>query len=338
MRAVLVHEFGDPRSLSLEQVPDPSPGPQEVLIDVAATAVNFVDLLVIEGRYQFLPQRPFSPGKLPAGTVAAVGAEVRDVAVGDRVLTLAEHGGYAERAVVPASQVFRLPDAMSFVDAASMALAFDTAWFALRERVRLQAGETVLVLGGSGGVGLAAIQLAKAFGARVIAGIASQAKAKLVEDAGADAIVDLGAPDIHEALRAQVQALTEGRGADVIIDPLGDKFFGAALRSLAWCGRLCVVGFAAGEIPTVKANYLLLKNIEVSGLQVSDYRKRRPGRMAECLREIFSLYGEGVLTAPPATTLPLGDFGEALERVRGRRASGRLVLTPQAAGRAGDRA
>lgn len=329
MRAVVVREFGEPRSFAVETIPDPSPGPEEVVIDVAATSVNFVDLLVTKGAYQFLPPRPFTPGKLPAGVVAATGGKVSGLAVGDRVLTLAEHGGYAEKAVAAASQVFRIPDAMSFVDAASMALAFDTAWFALRERARLRQGETVLVVGASGGVGLATVQLAKAFGARVIAGISSAAKAPLVLEAGADATVDLSAADLHSSLRAQVHDLTEGRGADIVVDPLGDKFFGAALRALAWCGRLVVVGFAAGEIPILKANYLLVKNIEVSGLQVSDYRKRRPDLMAECLKEIFDLFSKRVLTAPAAIAMPLDGFADALEQVRDRRASGRLVLTPQ---------
>lgn len=328
MRAVVVREFGEPGSLRIEEVPDPAPGPGEVLIDVGATAVNFVDLLVTSGRYQFLPPRPFTPGKLPAGTVTALGAGVAGPKVGDRVLTVAEQGGYAEKAVVRAAEAFRIPDAMSFVDAAAMALAFDTAWFGLRERARLRAGETVLVLGASGGVGLASVQLAKAFGARVIAGIASPAKADVVREAGADAIVDLAAPDTRNALRAQVHALTEGRGADVVIDPLGDRFFGAALRALAWSGRLVIVGFAAGEIPTVKANYLLVKNIEVSGLQVSDYRKRMPGRMAECFAEIFDLYARGILTAPPTRAVPLDDVADALCRVRDRRAGARLVLVP----------
>jgi NADPH2:quinone reductase len=328
MRAVMVHEFGEPESLKVEQVSDPTPGPGEILIDVQAAAVNYVDLLVTSGKYQFLPPRPFTPGKLPAGVVAGLGENVTGFAVGDRVLTTAEHGGYAEKAVAAAAHCYRIPASMSFADAASMALAFDTAWFGLRERARLKPGETVLVLGASGGVGIAAVQLAKAFGARVIAGISSPSKADFVREAGAEAVVDLSRPNTRDSLREQVHALTEGRGVDVVIDPLGDKFFEASLRALAWCGRLVVVGFAAGEIPTVKANYLLLKNIEVSGLQVSDYRKKTPARMAECFAEIFSLFEKGVLQAPPTETLPLERFAEALDRVKRREAGGRLVLTP----------
>lgn len=328
MRAALVRRFGDPQVITIETVPDPRPGEGEIVIDVAATAVNFVDLVIVGGKYQFVPALPFTPGKLPAGTVAAIGPGVTGFQVGDRVLTTPESGGYAQKAVALASQSHVLPDAMSFVDAASMALAFDTAWFALRARARLQAGETVLVLGGSGGVGLAAVQLAKAFGARVIAGISSPDKAAPVGAAGADATVDLGRPDIRDSLREQVHALTEGRGADVVIDPLGDRFFGAALRALAWSGRLVVIGFAAGEIPSVKVNYLLVKNIEVSGLQVSDYRTRTPALMAQCFEEVFRLHAAGTLHAPPSETVPLEDVAVTLERLRDRKAGGRLIVTP----------
>ena len=328
MRAIIVREFGSPRSATVETIAAPVPADDEILIDVRAVGVNFVDLLVIGGTYQFLPPKPFTPGKLPAGVITQVGTRVRGLKAGDRVLTTAEHGGYAEQAIAPASQTYRIPDNMSFVEAASMALAFDTAWFALHERGRLKRGETVLALGATGGVGLAAIQLARLAGARVIAGISSLAKADIVRAAGADEVVDLSANNIHDALRSQVHALTEGRGVDVVIDPLGDRFLGAALRALAWCGRLVVVGFAAGDIPTIKTNYLLVKNIEVSGLQVSDYRKREPERMRECFADIFRGFETGQLKAPAAKAVPLDDFAEALEQVRDRRATGRLVLTP----------
>jgi NADPH2:quinone reductase len=328
MRAALVRRFGDPDVISVETVPDPHPGEGEIVIDVAATAVNFVDLIIVGGKYQFVPELPFTPGKLPAGKVSAVGSGVTSLKVGDRVLTTAERGGYAQKALARACQSYLLPNTLSFVDAAAMALAFDTAWFALRTRARLQAGEIVLVLGGSGAVGLAAIQLAKAFGARVIAGVSSPDKTGLVEAAGADATVDLGRPDVRESLRDAVHALTEGRGADVVIDPLGDRFFGAALRALAWSGRLVVIGFAAGEIPSVKANYLLVKNIEVSGLQVSDYRTRSPELMAQCFDEVFRLHAAGTLHGPPSAIVQLDDVAAALMQLRDRKVSGRLVVTP----------
>ncbi len=328
MRAAFVREFGEPETLSMEDVPDPTPGPDEVLVDIMATAANFVDLLVIGGKYQFLPPRPFVPGKLPTGIVAAVGANVRDWKVGDRVQTLAEQGGYATKVSVPGRECIRLPDRMSFVEAAAMALAYDTAWFALMERARAKAGEVLLVLGASGGVGLAAVQLGKAYGLRVLAGISNPAKRELVLSAGADAVVDLSAPNLRDSLREQVHALTGGHGADIVLDPLGDEVFDAAIRAVAWRGRLVVIGFAAGRIPTLKVNYVLLKNIEVSGLQVSDYRKRMPELMRHCYSEIFRLYDEGKLSAPPTTTLPLEQSGEGLAMLRDRRAAGRVVLLP----------
>ena len=328
MRAVLLREFGPIADLTLADVADPEPGPDDVIVAVRATAVNYVDLLVIAGTYQFLPERPFSPGKLPVGEVIAAGANVTNVKPGQRVLTLAEHGGYAERIKVSAAQCFELPDGLSYVDAASMSLAYDTAWFALRERGRYHAGETVLVLGASGAVGLAAVQLAKAFGARVLGGIAHMDKAQTVLDAGADAVIDLSQPVLRDSLRDQVHAANNGHGADIVLDPLGGEFFTAALRALAWRGRLVVIGFAAGAIPSVKANYLLVKNIEVSGLQISDYRKRMPKVMAACLAEIFSLYQAGRLHPPAATTYRLDDFAGALGDLKDRKTRGRIVLVP----------
>jgi|KBSSwiStaDraftv2_1062776.scaffolds.fasta_scaffold180383_2 NADPH2:quinone reductase len=328
VRAVVVHEFGPPESIAIEEIASLTPGPGEVLIDVEAVGVNFVDLLVVGGKYQFLPQRPFTPGKLPAGTIIALGKDVQGIAIGDRVLTTAEQGGYAEQAVAPAAQCYRIPDRISFVQTASIALGFDTAWFALHERGRLRAGESVLVLGATGSVGFAAVQLAKVAGAQVIAGVSSRAKAQLALDVGADDVVDLSVMDIHNGLREQVHALTDGKGVDVVIDSLGDRFLPAALRALAWCGRLVVVGFAAGKIASVKTNYLLVKNIEVSGLQVSDYRKKMPSRMRECFAEIFAMLEKGVLRAPACTVLPLDSFADALGSIRDRRAAGRIVLEP----------
>jgi NADPH2:quinone reductase len=327
MRAVIVREFGPLESLAIGEFPTPAPGPQDVLLEIHATAANFVDLLVIGGKYQFLPERPFVPGKLPAGVVAKVGTGVTTLKPGDRVLAMAEQGGYGEFVAVPAAQCFRLPDRMSFVDAASMSLAFDTAWFALRDRARLQSGDSVLVLGATGGVGLAAVQLAKAMGAKVLAGVSSKDKAPIAEEAGADAVIDLSRPDLRDSLRAQVYALTNNRGADIVLDPLGSDIFDAALRAVAWRGRLVVIGFAAGRIPTIKANYLLLKNIEVSGLQVSDYRKRMPERMAACFKEIFALYEAGKVKPGPTTVVPIDEFATALADIRDRRARGRIVLS-----------
>ena len=204
---------------------------------------------MIGGQYQFLPDLPFVPGKLPAGVVAGVGSAVKALKVGDRVLAMAEQGGFGEFVAVPESQCYRLPDKMPFVDAASMALVYDTSWFALRDRARYQHGDTVLVLGATGGVGLAAIQLAKAMGAKVLAGVSSWDKADIAREAGADTVIDLSRPNLNDDLRAQVHEVTNSRGADIILDPLGGDMFDAAIRALAWRGRLVVIGFAAGAHP-----------------------------------------------------------------------------------------
>ena len=327
MRAVVVREFGPLENAKLDEVPKPAPKAGEVLVEVHAAAVNFVDLIMMSGKYQFKPELPFVPGKLPAGVVAAVGAGVTQFKVGDHAIAMAEQGGFAEFVAMPESQCVKLPASLPFIEAAAMALVYDTAWFALRDRARITAGETVLVLGATGGVGLAAIQLAKAFGARVLGGVASADKADIVRAAGADAIIDLAAPDLHESLRAQVYAHTDKRGADIILDMLGGDIFDAAIRALAWRGRLVVIGFAAGRIPTLKANYLLLKNIEVSGLQVSDYRKRMPQQMQACFAEIFALHGAGKLKPLPTKTYPIAQFAAGMRDIADRKVRGRVVLT-----------
>jgi len=314
-------------------VPDPVPGPGDLLVEVHATAANYVDILLMGGRHQSKPGLPFIPGKGPAGVVRGLGAEAAGFAVGDRVVAMCEPGGgFAELICVPATQCHRIPPSMPFADAASMALVYDTAWFSLRERGRYADGETVLVLGASGGVGLAAVQLAKTLGAKVLAGVSSPAKADMVREAGADAIVDLAREDIHDSLREQVYAETRGHGADIVIDPLGDAIFDAAIRALAWCGRLVVVGFAAGRIPTIRANYLLVRNIDVSGLQIGDYRKRRPDLTARCFEEIYALYEAGRIAPLPTAALPVGKFADALAAIRDRTANGRIVLLQERAG------
>jgi NADPH:quinone reductase len=326
MHAIFVDKFGPPERLRVDEVAEPVPGPDEALVIVHVAPVNYVDLLVVGGTYQFLPPLPFIPGKGPAGVVTALGCEVTSLRVGDRVLAMAEQGGYAEAVTVRADQCYRLPRSMSLTDAASLSLVYDTAWFALRERARIETGEAVLVLGASGGVGQAAIQLAHAMGARVLAGIMRPERSALVRAAGADAVIDLSAADLRDSLRAQVYAVTEGRGADIILDLLGGPIFEAAVRTLAWCGRLVVIGFAAGGIPTIKTNYLLLKNIEISGLQISDYRKRRPALVGACFAEIFSLYEQGKVKPAAVTAFPLARAGEALATLRDRRITGRAVL------------
>jgi NADPH2:quinone reductase len=328
MRAVVLHKFGAYAEGAVENVPQPAPKAGEILIEVRAAPVNYVDLVVAAGKYQFPPPLPYTPGKGPAGIVAALGSGVSGFTIGDRVLGMAEVGGYAEFVCVPQSDCHRIPDDMSFVQAAAMSLAYDTAWFALRERARLASGEWVLVLGATGAVGRASMTLARAMGARVIAAISGPNRAEAAYAAGAEAIVDLSQPDLRESFRAQVFAATGGLGADIVIDMLGGDPFDAAIRAVAWRGRVVIVGFAAGRIPTLKVNYLMLKNIEVSGLQVSDYRKRRPDMMAECYREIFALFERGLLDPGGIVEMPLASFAEGLRAVEARSTTDRIVLIP----------
>ena len=327
MRAVLVRDFGGIENASLGDMPKPEPKPGEVLLEVHAVSVNFVDLVMMSGSYQFKPKLPFVPGKLPVGVVAAVGEGVTRFKPGDRALMMAEAGGFAEFAVMPESQCVKLPAALSFNEAAAMALIYDTAYFALKDRGRIQPGDNVLILGATGGVGLAAIQLTKAFGGKALAAISSKDKQDIVTAAGADAIIDLSAPDLHESLRQQVFAATDKQGADIIVDMLGGDIFDAAVRALAWCGRLIVIGFASGRIPSLKMNYVLVKNIEVSGMQISDYRKRRPADMQACFAEIYALHAAGKLKPLPIKAYPVEQFADALRDIRDRKVRGRIVLT-----------
>jgi NADPH2:quinone reductase len=327
MRAVVVRQFGGAENAALEQVPTPAPASGEVLINVKAVSVNFVDLLVINGKYQFKPSLPFVPGKLPVGVVAGLGNGTTHFQIGDHALLMAEERGFAELAVMPEHQCIRLPHALPFTEAASMALVYDTAYFALKERGRMQRGETVLVLGATGGVGLAAIQLIRAMGGRALAAVSSKEKADLVRAIGADAVIDITVPDLHESLRREVFALTENRGADIILDMLGGDIFDAAVRALAWSGRLVVIGFASGRIPSLKMNYVLLKNIEISGLQISDYRKRRPEAMQAAFKEIYAWHAAGKLKPLPTKVYPIERCAEALNAIKNRDVRGRIVLS-----------
>ncbi|MGQ0843830.1 MAG: NADPH:quinone oxidoreductase family protein [Sporichthyaceae bacterium] len=320
MKAMRVETFGEP--LVLVELPQPTPAPGEVVIDVAVAGVNFPDLLVVDGTYQILPALPFSPGKEVAGVVSAVGADVAGIAVGQRVLAQIEYGGYREAVAVPASNVVVLPDGVSFAQAAACGLGYLTAHFALVRRAHLRAGETVLVTGAGGGVGSGAVGLAKAMGAVVIAVAQDDARAALALEQGADHVVRSDAAD----LRDQIRALTDGRGVDVVVETVGGAVFAASLSATAWEGRVVVIGFASGEIPTVKAGHVLVKNIAVLGLQVSDYRDREPESVRLALGEILDLIAEGRLDVPIAAVYPLEKAGDALAAVRAGTAIGKVVL------------
>ncbi|HTS53964.1 MAG TPA: NADPH:quinone oxidoreductase family protein [Burkholderiales bacterium] len=331
MRAVLVRAHGPYDSPRLEDMPDPVPGEREVVIEARAIGVNYPDLLAIEGRYQRLPPLPFSPGKEMAGVVRAVGAGTSGCKPGDRVMALIEHGAYAELVRAPQQQVFVLPESIAFLEAAALGLAYQTAHFALLDRGQYRSGETVCVTGATGGVGLAALQVAKALGATVIAAVSGPHRAELARANGADHVIDLSLPDLRESLREQVYAVTGRRGVDVVIDPVGGDVFDAAMRALAWRGRMVVVGFASGRIPEIKANYLLVKNIAVSGLQVSDYRDRDPAWMRRVQAELFDLYLAGKIKPYIEAKYPLSRFNEALARFGRRDVVGKLMLVPDRA-------
>lgn len=324
MRAVVVREHGPLAQHRLETIADPVAGPGEVLIEARAIGVNFPDLMVLQGSYQLLPPRPFSPGKEVAGVVVAVGDGVTRVRAGERAMALPEYGTYAGKVVVSEQHCFRMPDEVPFDEGAVLALAYQTAHFALLERGAYRKGETVLVTGASGGVGLAAVQIAKALGATVLAGVTSREKGELCRRHGADQIVDLAAPDLRESLRAQVGK----RGADIVLDSVGGDVFDAALRALAWRGRLVSIGFASGRVPEVKAGYLLVKNVSVAGLQWTDYRARAPERVRQVQNELYALYGAGRLKPEITARYPLERFAEALARFEARQVQGKMVLLP----------
>lgn len=328
MRALTVHALGDIDSARVEDRPDPTPGPGQILVEVRQAPVNYVDLVTLRGEYQFRPVVPYTPGKGPAGVVREIGPGVEGIVPGARVLAMAEYGGHAQLVTVDREQVHPLPESLSFRDAAAMSLGFDTAWMALHERARLAAGESVLVLGATGAVGRAAVQLARAAGAGPVLGGVSRPD----RDAGpVDDIVDLSQPDLRDSVRDQVLAATDGRGVDVVIDMLGGDPFDGAIRSLTWRGRLVIVGFAAGRIPELRMNYPLLKNIEISGLQISDYRKRRPDLVAEGYCDVFRLFEGGLVTPPGSAVVPLNDWRRAYDDVAGRTVDDRVLLDPRQA-------
>ena len=326
MQALVVAEHGPLENLKLGELPDPVVGPGDALIDIKAASVNFPDLLVIAGTYQKLPKRPFAPGKEFSGVVMAVGADVHDLKPGDRVMAQAEYGAYATRAAIPSGQCSVMPAAMSFAEAAAIGLVYTTAHLALVERAGLKAGDKVLVNGAAGGVGLAAVQLAKAKGATVVASVSTEEKAQVARAAGADFVVRTDVPDLRESFRQQIFDAVGPKGVDIIIDPVGGDVFDAGLRALAWSGRVVIVGFAAGRIPEVKAGLLLVKNISLLGLQASDYRDRDTAKLRAVHQDIFALYSAGKVKPLIMGTFPLAQYQQALRVVQERKVLGKVVI------------
>ncbi|MGW5150575.1 NADPH:quinone oxidoreductase family protein [Rhodococcus koreensis] len=323
MRAALVKEFGPPSTLVIEEVPDLVPGHGEVVIEVGAVSINFPDILVVEGTYQNLPPRPFSPGKEAAGRVIAIGEGVNRIAVGQRVLTLVEYGGYAEQLVVPEDLVMELPDSISYEDAAASGLVYSTAHFGLLRRGQMKPGENVLITGAGGGVGSAGVQLAKARGARVIALAQDEAKGELARRQGADVILTSS----PETLRDDLLGATDGKGVDVVLEMLGGDFLTQIIRATAWEGRIVIVGFASGGQNPIKPGHILVKSISVVGLQSSDYRDRDPALMRAAMAEIFGLFEQHKINAAVDTTFPLDKVGDALQYVKDGKVKGKVVVT-----------
>lgn len=323
MKAVVCDHFGPIEDVYIGDLPDPVAGPGQIVIDVHAAGLNFFDGLMVQGKYQTKPPFPFSPGSEAAGTVRAVGEGVSTFAPGDRVLTFCGTGGFAEQVAAPATQVFHLPDGVDFNAAASFLIVYGTSYHALKDRARLQPGETLLVLGAAGGVGLTAVELGKQMGARVIAAASSPEKLALAREYGADDIIDYSS----ENLRERLKELTGGRGVDVVYDPVGGANTEIALRSLAWQGRHLVIGFAAGDIPKIPANLLLLKSADLLGVFWGAATKADPAHHSENLATLLNWCAQGKLRPHVSETFPMGQAVEAIRHVTDRKAKGKVVLT-----------
>ena len=323
MKAVVCKQYGPPESLTFEELPSPRPGPGEAVVAVRAASVNFPDVLIIQNKYQFKPPLPFSPGSELAGVVKEVGEGAGGFKPGDRVMAFTAYGAFAEEVKVDAARLLPMPEGMDFPSAAAFLLTYATSDHALRDRGALQAGETLLVLGASGGVGLAAIEIGKALGARVIACASSAEKLAVCREHGADAGIDYA----REDLRERIKALTDGRGVDVVYDPVGGSYTEPAFRSLAWRGRLLVVGFAAGEIPKLPLNLALLKGASVVGVFWGDFARREPRQFADSVRQLGAWYAEGKLRPHVSQTLPLERAADALKLMAARQVKGKIVLT-----------
>jgi len=322
VKVQLCEVLGDPEVLQYTDIADPQPGPGEVLVEVHAAGVNFPDGLVVSGNYQTKPALPFVPGSEVAGVVRAVGANVSGLAIGARVLAFCGMGGYAELVTVPATMVFPIPDSMSYVDAAGFVVTYGTSYHGLVDRADLTAGETLLVLGASGGVGLTAVEIGKALGARVIAAASSPDKLVLCRDHGADELIDYSADDLKTRLREVAPA-----GVDVVYDPVGGEYAQTAVRALAWGGRYLTIGYASGDIPKVGMNRLLVSGGALHGVLWGVWAKRNPERNAENMRRLFDWYDRGALRPHVSETYPLAEASAALDVVMGRRARGKVILT-----------
>jgi len=327
MKALNSHEPGGPETLRLDEVPEPVAGAGQLLVRVRACAINFPDVLIIEDKYQLKPQRPFAPGGEIAGEVLAGGEGVSGWSKGDRLIAALGFGGLAEQVVVPADRAIPLPEARSFEQGSALLMTYATAIHALVDRGKLQGGQTLLVLGAAGGVGIAAVEIGKALGARVFAAVSSEEKAAAAREAGADATIIYSAGESDPKALSQLFKDAVGpAGADVILDPVGGIYTEAALRSIAWEGRFLVVGFPAG-IAKLPLNLTLLKSCDVCGVFWGAFAARDPKRNAAHVEQLFRWWGEGKIAPMISATFPLDRAGEAIAALRDRKAVGKLVVT-----------
>lgn len=327
MKAIVVRAFTEFDRAEVAEMPDPTARPGQVVVELEASDTNFPDILYIEGKYQRLPPFPFVPGLAGAGRVCATGEGVDSGLIGRKMLVLPENGTFAARIAAPLSHCLAVPEEVPSTIAAAFGLAYQTAWFALTDRARIAEGDVVLVLGATGGIGMAAMQIAKAVGASLVIGASrGHGGCTLAREMGADVAIDSSMADLRDGLRDAVLAATDGRGADVVIDPVGGDLSAAALRAMAWSGRYVVVGFASGEVPKFAANYLLVKNISVSGIQWTDYRQRRSHEIGEAQERIFNLWRAGRLAPRISATYPLENYAKALSALRSGRAGGKIIL------------
>ncbi len=322
MKAVLCKAYGPPESLVLEEVPEPACGPGQVRIGVQAVGINFPDCLMIEGKYQFKPEFPFSPGGELSGTVLEVGSGVTGVAVGDRVSGGGGHGGLAEQIVLPATGLRPIPDGMDMVTAAAWGTTYGTSYHALKQRAELAPGETLLVLGAGGGVGLAAVELGHAMGARVIAAASSREKLDAAQAAGADQCIDYSDGELKE----KVKALTDGNGADVIYDPVGGPLFDQCMRCINWKGRVLIVGFVGGDIPKVPTNLILLKGCQVVGVFYGSFATREPDENTRNWEELRAMFTAGKIHPKVSRVYALEEYASALRCLTERQAIGKVVV------------
>ena len=324
MKAILCTRYCTPDELELADIPQPIAGPGEALVRVKAAALNFFDLLIIAGKYQVKPPFPFSPASEFAGVVESVGAGVTDIAVGDRVLGSTGHGTAREYIAVPAKQLVKIPEKLDFDRAAGLTVTYGTTLYALRERAQLKSGETLAVLGASGGVGLAAIEIGKIMGARVIACASSAEKLDFARSHGADETVNYASEDLRGALKR----LGGERGIDVVYDPVGGPYAEPAVRSLGWEGRYLVIGFAAGEIPKLPLNLVLLKSCDIRGVIWGAWVARNPQGQRELMTDIVRWCAEGKLSGHVHAVYPLAEIATALKAIADRKAMGKIVLRP----------